>query len=84
MQSSRTKEETQSWSAWLPTVSSVPESTEANILLYGFQHQLNIQLRWDLLKSLAVLTTMLSAPLLPPTQAPQSSVHVEAPRYVAP
>lgn len=54
----------------------LPESAETNILHYDFQHQLNILLRWDLLKSLAMLTTMLSTSLLPSMQVSQSSMHM--------
>lgn len=53
----------------------LPEPTETNILPDDFQHQLNILLRWKLLMSLARLTMMLSALLLPSVRVPQSSVH---------
>lgn len=65
----------QSWDMATHRVLFLPEPTETNILPDDFQHQLNILLRWKLLMSLARLTMMLSALLLPSVRVPQSSVH---------
>lgn len=65
----------QSWDMATHRVLFSPEPSETNILPYNFQHQLNVLLRWNLLMSLARLTMMLSALLLPSVHVPQSSVH---------